>query len=34
MNVLQSGTLGAELLRFVVLNTSAYACCEGGGEDE
>lgn len=34
MNVVQSGALWAELLRFVVLNTSAYSCCEGGGEDE
>lgn len=34
MNVLHSGTLGAELLRFVILNTSGYACCEGVGEDE
>lgn len=27
------GHISAELLRFVVLNTSAYACCEEGGED-
>lgn len=28
------GIICPKLLRLVVLNTSAYTCCEEGGEDE